>query len=386
MWFSLVLAFAAAHATPCDAAAQAKAVSEATPATVARAWASLAACDAEAARPLAAQAFTAALPGADAHDAVVRAIDLGLDAPVRDWIRRAPSDERSKAIGFLGTQCAAHPPVASFLVATHAAIGPDFWAERWHRGLADCRTPEVQAFLQGSLVGDEVGVKTAVDRAQFFGLLEVYSRNLGAASLPTLQALARELEDESEITFVISAFGNAAGVGSAAGVDFGVATKAVQALEELGPELPPRAVDHARGILLALGDERASDAFAKHRWPAAHRNGGYAYRYSVVAIETSVCNNGKTQSIAHHGTFTEPGDLWPDQVAELLRDKLEFEWQLDGSNVCGGAWAVVWHMPAEPFETAEVQKTWLAGKLATFHAESAGFSKAQVRPHEILGL
>jgi len=387
MWLSLVLALATAHAAPtCDAAAYAKDVEAATPATIARAWARLAACDGPAAKPLAEKAFATALPGSDAHDALVKAIDLGVDAPARDWIRRAPSDERSKAIGFLGTQCAAHAPVATFLVSTHAAIGRDYWAERWHRGLTDCRTPEVRKFLTDSLSGDEVGVGSTVDRAQFFSLLEVYSRNLGVDSLPKLQELARGLDDESEITFVISAFGNAAGVGSATGVDFAVATKAAAALEELGPELPPRAVDHARGILLALGEEQAADAYVKYRWPAAFRNGGYAYDYAVVAVETSTCKNGKVQAIVHHATFDEPGRVWPDQLGDLLKEKLGYEWSLDGSNLCAGTWEVAWSLPAEPFETEELRKTWLTGKVTELQAQTSEYTKAQVRAHDAFGL
>ena len=112
----------------------------------------------------------------------------------------------------------------------------------------------------------------------------------------------------------------------------------------------------------------------------------FTYDYAVVAVETSTCKNGKKQSVAHHATFTEPGAQWPDQLGELLKEKLGFEWALEGSNVCAGTREVAWSLPSEPFETDELRKAWLADRLAEFQTQTAGFSKVQVRAHEAFGL
>lgn len=382
MWGLLVLATLGARAADCDAAALKDAVEAATPATVATAWSNLAACDPDAAKEEAEQTFTTALPGTDVKDAMLKALQLHLDDEVRGYLQRIPSDERSKAIGWLGDQCADHEEVGPFFVESHEVLGPDFWANRWHRGLTDCRTDGVRKLLSDALYGNEVGMKTAVDRAQFFSVLEVYARNLRADALPTLTKLATELQDEDEVTYVINAFGDAVGVGSEDGVDHDVAKQAVTALQKLGPGLPPRAVEQGRSILQALGNDQAADAYAKFRWPAAFRNGHYAYRYAVVATETTTCGNGKKQAVAHYATFTEPGKLWPEEVADLVKDKLAYEWQLDGSHLCRGDFALTWSLPHEPFETEDASQAWLEEQLATFEQKTSGFKKSATKKED----
>jgi hypothetical protein len=369
----LALTWMTAQAGECDALRTS--VEEATSATVATAWARLAACDPEAALATADMTFETALPGRDAHDALQHGIELGLEEQVRAYLCRIPSDERSKAIGFLGRNCSDSAAIAPFLVSSHQALGTTFWTERWHRGLAGCRTPEVRALLSGALEGNVVGYG-ALDRGLFFSVLEVYSRNLQGEALPTLQAFALKLEDEEEVTYVINAFSDAAGVGSLQGLDREVADKAVAALNELGPDLPARGVDQARTTLLALDAKEAADRYARYRWPAAYRLGGYRYRYAAVAVERATCKNGKKLAILHHADFTEPGNLWPDQLPELIPEKLTHEWRLDGSNLCPGEHEVAFVLPWTPFQTDEDRARWMHEQLTAYRDSVEGYKKA----------
>lgn len=371
----------AAHGADCDADALRTSVDEATPARVATWWAKLAACDREAALATAEHTFDTALAGSDAHPAVLRAVQIGAGDHAREWLREIPSDERSKAIGYLEDYCASIDEVAPFFVETHEQLGESFWTERWHRGLAGCRTDEVRELLAESLEGDEVGRDTH-DRAQFFSVLEVYARNLRGDALPKLQELATELEDEEEVTYVINAFADAAGVGSMQGIDHDVAEQAAQAIEALGPELPVRGIEQARTTLLALGADREADQYAKYRWPAAYRLNDRSYLYAVVATEKATCRNGKQKAAVHHASFTEAGDLWPEQVAELIPDKVSYEWQLDGSGLCRGEVEVSYDLPHEPFKTREDMQAWRTEHVQQARATVSGFKKVSTEKHE----
>ncbi|MBW2256860.1 MAG: hypothetical protein JRI25_20010 [Deltaproteobacteria bacterium] len=364
----LALTLMTAQAGECDVLRTA--VEEATSATVATAWAKLAACDRDAALATADMTFETALPGSDAHDAIHRGIELGLEEQVRAYLRRVPPDHRSKAIGTLGRSCDETPTIADFFVASYQAMGTAFWSERWHRGLAGCRTEEVRALLTQALEGDVVGIGS-LDRGLFFSVLEVYARNMQGDALPTLQALALKLEEEEEVTYVINAFSDAAGVGSLQGLDREVTEQAVSALEQLGPDLPARGVDQARTTLLALDAEEAADRYAKYRWPAAYRLGGYRYRYAAVAVERVTCKNGKQMAILHHADFTEPGNLWPDQLPALIPEKLTLEWRLDGSNLCPGEHEVAFALPWAPFQTDEDRATWLHEQRTAYRESSS---------------
>lgn len=375
----LALTWMTAQAGECDGLRTA--VEQATSATVATAWARLAACDPEAARATADRTFETALPGSDAHDAIQRGIDLGLDAQVRAYLRRIPSDERSKAIGALGRSCSEDAGIADFFVESRDVMGTAFWTERWHRGLAGCRTEEARALLTDALEGDTVGVGS-LDRGLFFSVLEVYARNLQGDALPTLQAFARKLEDDEEVTYVVNAFADAAGVGSLQGVDPQVASEAVKALEELGPDLPARGVDQARTTLRALGAEEAADRYARYRWPAAYRLGGYRYRYTAVAVERATCKNGKKLALLHYADFTEPGSLWPDELLAAVQPKLTDAWHLDGSNLCAGEYEVSFALPWTPFQTDQDRSTWLDEQRRAFRESVEGYKKAVEKPED----
>jgi hypothetical protein len=263
-------------------------------------------------------------------------------------------DQRSAAVSYLGSKCASEPSVQQFFVAGHADLKAAFFAERWHRGLAECRTPEIQKILVDA-VGDK---ELARDRARFFSVVEVYARNLGQGALPRLSELAGQFTDEEGRTYLISAFADAAGVGSAGGPNPEAAKQAVAAIVALGPTLPGRAVDQARTILRTLGDELASDASAGWRWPERKDERG-SYRYAVSVLEKVTCGNGKTFANLHVATFSENGQQWPDQLQALLLDKVKLQWVLVAADKCKGKADFAVIMPEAPFENGEAQARWI---------------------------
>lgn len=368
-----------AFAQECDAEALAKTATDASPAGASAAYEQLARCAPERAAAIAGPVFERMLPGTDAHESIRLGVEAGATEPVKAFLGRMEADQRSRALVYLGKKCDS-PKISAFFIDAHATLGDEFWKQRWGRGLADCRTDEVRKLLTDSLGEKETGVG-AIDRARFFSVLEVYSRNLRGDALPTLQKFARELKDPEEVTYVINAFADAAGVGSLEGVDRDTATRAVAAIVELGPDLPPLAVDQARTTLLALDAERESDALAKYRWPAAYRNFGYKYGYAAVAVERVTCKNGQKLGTFHHATITDGGDVWPDQIPEVLTEKLQFEWGLDDPPGCGGTRELAWAFPVEPFETEEARSAWLAEQKRAFDGSVGGYKKTTDLPH-----
>ena len=120
---------------------------------------------------------------------------------------------------------------------SHDLLGVDFWKERWHRGLTDCRNDDIQYLLTTALDDPYVGRGTQY-RDKFFAFLEVYARNLGEKSLPLLNELIVGANEEREKTLLMSLYADAANVGSVDGTNPDVAAKAVADITALGPELP----------------------------------------------------------------------------------------------------------------------------------------------------
>jgi len=284
-----------------------------------------------------------------------------------------------RTIVHLGGHCQTNPAVERFLVESKGELGESYWKERWHRSLVECRTPAVQALLQEAFDGSEAG-KLCKDRYRFYGLLEVYARNLRDGAIPALTTLAGELEDEEDLVNVLNAFSDAANVGGSEGTDPEVADQLVAVLAGLGEKLPPRAVEQARTTMVALGAEEEADRLARYRWP--ERRVDDSYRYAAVAIEDVTCKNSKRRAVFHRATFSEAGNMWPAQLEELLPDKLGYEWQLVAAEKCKGTEEIRIAMPAEPFADDAALEGWFDEQLEAFERSTAGYDKVIVMEHE----
>ena len=366
-----------AHADDCDARALAKEVANTAPVKVAKVYVDLAECDAARAKATAPKAFERLLAGSDGNKAALAAIDVGASPAVRTWLKGLEPDQRSRAVAWLGEQCSESENVQGFFAASKEEMGMDFWTERWHRGLADCRVEPVQKLLKEAVNDPQL----AKDRTRLFNVLEVYARNLRGDAMPTLVKLAGETDDPEELTYLINAFADTTGIGSVEGMDAQIAERAATAIRDLGPSLPARAVEQARITLRSLGDEQGSDAMAKHRWPDRYTDG--AYHYAVTVTEVATCKNGKTKTNFHTAAFTEAGDQWPDQIQPLLLEKLQFEWEMDTADKCKGTAEYTVLMPEQPVEGGEeAVATWLERQTLLFEEKAGTWDKAKVIRHE----
>jgi hypothetical protein len=380
-----VVAFAGPAApapAKCDPKPIQKELAEASPTGVPAVYQKLVACDAAVAKTTAPDALKKMLAGEATNPALVSAIGVGASDAVRAWFDTLEPDQRSATVAWMGAQCKSDATVEQFLVDTHAAKGAKFFEERWHRGLAECRTPKIQELLSKQLEAEAAGVsKPGADRSQFLGVLEVYSRNLGAAAIPTLGALGTSLKEDELLTYVVNAFADAANVGSAAGIDAAAATKAVAELEKIGPNLPPKAVEQARTTLLALGAEQTADSFAKYRWKDRMKDG--TYRYAVVAVETMTCKNGKKLGYYHSADVSEPGRQWPSQLEGLIGEKLQAEWHLgEAAAKCKGTGEITYTFAPEPLADDAAAKAWYDAQKKAFDQKTAGWDKATAVEHE----
>jgi hypothetical protein len=371
VWLMVMLS-GTAQAQDCDAKQLSKDLHEASPVAVARVFVKLAECDPETAEREAAFAMTKTLYGDEGMQAGLAALSVGGQAAVLDWVDGLEDHHRSETVRWLGAQCGEEPKVASFFLTARQAKNDVFLSNRWYAGLGSCRTPEIAAMLTEMIEGDQ-GARAA-DRAQYFGLLEVYSRNLGVEAIPTLRDMATSLGDPMEVRLILSAFGDAANVGS--GINVEAAKAAIDAIRILGPQIPAGAADSARDILLSLGDEDLANQFAGYRW--ADRKTDGKYTYYAKAVERFVCKNGKEQAVLHHGMVVEDGTHWPDALQMDLQGFLTEAWELQAAAKCKGEGTITVEMTSEPLAGEAEVEGWLESRVKAFEQGAEDLDKSEV--------
>lgn len=362
-----------AAADDCDLKALRKDLDAASPVALPALYERIVVCDKAQAVRLTPQVFQRVLAGDEGFAAALKAIEIGAGNDVRTWLGSLEPDQRSRGVAWLGARCAESEPVQQFFLAAHRDKGLDFFTERWHRGLTDCRIDGVRELLRQGIASKEL----ARNRPQLFNVLEVYARNLRGESIPGLVELAGNTSDPEELTYLVNAFADAAGVGSVAGVDGETARQAAAAIVELGPKLPERAVEQARTTLTALDADREADMFATHRWRDRKDPEGN-YRYAVSVVETVTCKNGKTQGNFHIGLFGDRGTLWPEQILEELKERLPSDWALTTAERCKGTAELTYDMPKEPFATDEDRQRWVDDQVRAFTGSASKYGKAKV--------
>lgn len=361
----LSLALPLAAAEDCDAKALAAEVAEASNLMAPDKFAELAACDAAAANKIAAKEMPRFLGGAEGNRAVVAAIQIGATDPAVAWIDGLQSDERAKAIAALGEACPESEPVQDFFVNRSAALGEDFWKQRWYRALASCPVPKVQELLAAEL---DKGL--GADRSRFFAIMETYARGSSGAAIPRLKGLLSGTKDAEAQSQIIGAFADAAQVGSVNGMDSAAGTAAVAAIVELAPGLEVKAIEQARLTLQALGAEQASDELAAVRFQGVMQEDG-TFLWGTVTVEDAVCKNGKRFQRAHVAQVSEPGRTWPDQIEEKVQAAVEVVWELDLAAKCKGEGTVKVVVPPEPFAGPAEFKAWASEQVEAVKDEEA---------------
>lgn len=341
-----------ASAQDCNAKQLEKDLVAASPNSIPTAFEALAVCSPDKAKAKAPAAFEKVLSGEGGNAMVVSAVKVGAGDSARDWIGGLQSDERSRTIAALGAACSGQDAVSAFLVETGGALGDAFWTDRWYRSLAQCRHPDVQAMLQS-----EVESKST-DRTRFFGVLEVYSQNLGADAIPFLTAQLAEISDEEELTYIVNAFADAAHVGSLDGQDAETTKLAVKAIVEAAPNLPTRAVEQARTTLTSLGAQTEADALVAVRYKEALQPDGL--HWGVIVIENAVCKGDKVKVNVHHGEAIQAGTMWPDQTSAPVHAAAMSTWEYPLAKKCEVTHEL-W-LAETPMDPAGME-TWTAERL-----------------------
>lgn len=335
-----------ALAEDCSASELRKQIAASTPARVALVYAELAQCSPADAKRQTKAVFDRMLTGSEATSALLAAIELDQGPMVLDWVGKLRSDERSSAVKAIGAACPNSEPTASFLAGAHETLGNAFWDDRWYRSLATCRHESIQ-----ELLSEEVNEPSS-NRGRFFGVLEVYARNLGAESIDKLLELAGEIQDPEELTYVVNAFADAAQVGALEGQDMATTKTAVEALISLVPTLDGMPLEQARTTLESLG---ALDDAA--RVPALRYSdllwNDLRLHYGVVALETARCKNGKVRLGIHTGSAIEKGVRFPSAIGGIAPEAISFAWVFGLADKCKGRQTLEYFVSEMPVATPE---------------------------------
>ena len=361
---ALLLSAQISHAQECDAKALVAEIAEASPRAVAELYVQLADCDAAAANKAAADTFAKVLSGPAGVKAAGAAVRVGASPVVRDWVGNLISDERASTLAGLGETCADEPSLAAFFVESETELGERFWRDRWHRGLSACRAPEIQDLLRHSFQDEAV----QRDGSRFGSILEVFCTNARRDAIPWLKALIFTTSEENQL-HVMSAFANAAGVGTLEGTDPEAAAEAVVAILEVAPKLPAKVVEQARITLQSLAATTEADNLSAVRYAAEQQPDG-RFMWGAIAVETATCKKGDVRLGVHHAPVYEPGHRWPDQMQTVVDEAVQTGWEMELAKKCKGTSRTEVIISAAPFADEAAYTTWRDEQLRDIRKRS----------------
>lgn len=368
------LAAPKAPAGPACLADAQKVVAEAGPAAIGKAWVELVNCDGEAGKTAAPDVFTKLISGSGADAAAIKAIQLGLGTLVPPWTSTLQPDERSAFFNFLGEQCTV-AEVPPFIAETAKSTGEKFWSDRWYAGLDSCRVPTAVDILRAGLDSQ------ASERSRFNGILQTLARNQGKDAIPMLALRAAAEKDAELAAYIIGAFADAAGVGSASGTNREAADAAIAEIVKVAPVLPEKSLDAARTTLLALGSEVHSDSMASQRYRSLAQADG-SLQYGLYVFKATTCKKGDVRVEVHTGMVTNAGKTWPDQLTSRAKPTVDiYKWHMPAD--CVGDVQIVGS--ATPLKDKAAFDAFLAAQDAEINKKHPGV-KAKVFPEDPLGL
>lgn len=344
-----------ASAQDFNCAAAFRGLSDATPMQLGQQYVDLVNnCSAGQAIRATADTFSRAIPNEGGRAAAVAAVKLGQSDAVVEWANGQQPDDRAKIIGALGEACADDEGIQDFFIASAESMGDDFWNDSWYRGLDNCSVVPIQDLLWSEL---DRGIGS--DRTRFFSVLGVYARASGNTAVPKMVELIRRSGDDEEAQVnILSAFADAAQVGSVEGTDQATAQQATRAISNLAPSLSQKGVEQARITLNALGSEIESDALAAVRYADMQQDDGFIW--GVVVSETAPCKAGKrlTQRL-HWSRAVDPGTTWADQALDKVQSSAEVAWELDLAERCNVEGEITYHVSSSPFATDDDLQAWV---------------------------
>ncbi len=374
----LLLSANLARAQDCDAEALSAEIGEASPRAVANLYVALADCDPDAAQAIAQDAFTKILSGSEGVNAAAAGVRVGSGEVVRSWVSGLISDERASTLAGMGDACSNEPALIGFFVESHAALGERFWRERWHRALSDCRAKEIQELLRLSFQEDSV----QHDSSRFGSILEVFCSNALRSAIPWLKALIFTTNEENQL-HVMSAFANAAGVGTLDGMDPEASQEAITAILEVAPRLPAKVVEQARITLQSLGGTTEADNLSAVRYANAQQADG-RFMWGAIAVETATCKKGDVRLGAHYALVYEPGHRWPDQMPAAVEDAVNAGWELELAKKCKGTSRIEVIVSPAPITNLTAWDVWRGEQLREIRKRSYAKIEESEAPAPVL--
>ena len=364
MLLPLLLTAQLVQAQECDVKALTAEIAEASPRAVAELYVKLADCDAAAANKNAADAFARILSGDAGVKAAAAGVRVGASPVVREWVAEQISDERASTLAGMGSSCADEPSLVGFFVDSATELGERFWRDRWHRALSDCHAPEIQELLRDAFQDEAV----QHDGSRFGSILEVFCSNARSEAIPWLKALIFTTSEENQL-HVMSAFANAAGVGTLEGTDAEAAKEAVTAILEVAPKLPAKVVEQARITLQSLEANTEANNLSAVRYAAEQQPDG-RFMWGAIAVETATCKKGDVRLGVHHAPVYEPGHRWPDQMQSVVDDAVQTGWELELGSKCKGTSRIEVIISSAPFADEAAYTTWRDEQLREIRKRS----------------
>lgn len=366
---------APAHAADCDVAALTTEAKEGPPLAAARAFVQLGSCDAGAASSVAGVVLPRLLSGDEASQAAVKAIQVGAASATVSWLDQLQPDERARTLKALGEACPDSEAVQGFFVERASVLGEDFWGQRWYRAIGGCKAPALEGLLWGRIENGPRG-----DRTQFSAVLEAWARASGQGGLERLGALLEKVGDDAEAqVYVVSAFADAAGVGSVEGVNTAAAAEAVSMLQKVAPTLDSKGVEQARITVMSLGDEAASDELAATRYRDTVQGDG-RFLWGVAAVESATCKNGKASVRVSTAPLMDRGVTWADQIKDRSEPVVRHAWALDLAEKCKGEGTVDLRVSDGPFADEAAYKAWADKQVESAKPADGKFIKIEAEP------
>ena len=360
MFILLFSGFSLANAD-CDVKALSKSATSGAGDSSAEAFSTLLSCDSDAAKKISSSTISQFVPSETSYKVVIESLQAGLYSDVEKWIAGLQSDEKPLALRFLGNNCS-ESAVENFFVEEAKALGDAYWDDRWYKYTTTCKGDANVALLESA-----VRKKEEMDRTRYFAVLTAYARTAGDKSVPLLQEqLTKEGNEEVQMQ-LIAAFSDAAGVGSASGVDSKVASQAATIIVEHAEKYGSKALIQARTTLNILQDEEKADSLA-----------GFAYKdvlqeddsllWGVIAVENGTCKKDKKKQQVHSAPVKDMGkSTWNDELQDHVQAVVETQWDvfftLDSK--CGTDYNITYLVPSKPFASMDEYQKWVEKTLPT---------------------
>jgi hypothetical protein len=270
---------------------------------------------------------------------------MGAIGKVKDYAARDEVTQR------VGSACAEHPKVISFLESTYTQ-GREIEFQQWDDAYTSCTDTGLWSWM-------DTQVKNAPSSTfdeKYDVLLGLYVRTRKIDALPTLtEAAIKAGTSGGPFDSILAKMGEAAAPELGASISPENQKKLEDALVNIAKKVPS---ERARSVAVQLANS-GSEAAAATLLPVIYadrmQNNG-SFLYGAASIEAGECE-GKKTAVIHYTTVTEPGKRWTilSDIEPLMR---AFKAKLKGCTT-EEPWVVL-HSP-EPLKSAGDVEAWLEG-------------------------